>query len=77
MNEEKVRSQSINAVADDAPVAPKAKTFTEFMEDSTTFTQVAVSFAFLIPVMLGIGSGLWLLAVIATKALARELGVIK
>lgn len=70
-------SDNNNINANDTPASPKAKTFGDFMEGSTTFTQFTISFAFLIPIMLALGSGLWLLAVVATKALARELGVIK
>lgn len=78
MVDPKEKSHSINAsaLADEAPPA-KAKDFAEFMEDATLFTQLTVNFAFLIPVVLGLSASLWLLAILATKALARELGAMK
>ena len=66
-----------NINANDTPTQPKAKTFTDFMEGTNLLTQITINFAFLIPVVLGLSAGLWLLATLATKALAREFGVIK
>ena len=72
--EQASRSHSINAIAEEAPASPKARTFAEFMEGSTLLTQLTINFAFIVPVVLGLSAGLWLLAVLATKALARSLG---